>query len=100
MEISMNQECKKILQSLEYAYSGAKMMDDDEAMLRIANAIAAFELDIHKDCIIANGCHCQNCKRCDGFYFDDIIPNEVGICKINKMAVGPDGYCNYGISRN
>lgn len=95
----MNQECEKIIQSLEYAFSGAKMMNDDEAMLRITNAINAFELDINKDCIITNGCYCQNCKRCNGFYNSMIEPNEIGICRINKMAVGPNGYCNYGIPR-
>lgn len=48
----MNSESEKILKRLEYAYSGAKMMDDDECMLRIIRAIEAFKLDIFKDCII------------------------------------------------
>lgn len=88
-----------VLNYLELSYCGAKMMHDDEAMLKISNAIAAFELDVHKDCIIVNGCYCQNCKRCDGFYDSVIKPDEIGICKINQMAVGPNGYCNYGIPR-
>lgn len=100
METNMNQECKKILESLEYSYSGAKMMNDNEAMTRISRAIKAFELAIDEDSIIHSGCYCQNCKRCDGFYFEDIYPNEVGICKINKMAVPPNGYCNYGVPRD
>ena len=40
----MNEECEKILQSLEYAYSGAKMMNDYETQLRISRAINAFQL--------------------------------------------------------
>lgn len=96
----MNQECEKILQNLEYAYSGAKMMDDDEAKIRISRAIKAFELSTEEDSIIHNGCYCCDCKRCDGFYDSIIKPNEIGICKINQMAVGPNGYCNYGIPRD
>lgn len=96
----MNQECKKIFQSLEYAYSGAKMAGDIEAQLRISRAMTAFKLNVNKDCIIENGCYCRNCKRCDGFNFESIEPEEKGICKINMMAVSPIGFCNYGIPRD
>ncbi len=90
---------KDILEYLEYAFSGAKMMDDYETQLRISRAINAFQLDICEDCIIVNGCYCQNCKRCDGFYFENTADKEMGICKINMMAVKPDGFCNYGVPR-
>lgn len=40
---------------------------------------------------------CKDCKRCDGFSIpNDIQPNEIGICKINMMAVKQDGFCSYG----
>lgn len=96
----MNKECTKILETLEHVYSGAKMMDDSEAQIRIARAIKAFELAIDVDCIIHNGCYCCDCKRCNGFYNSTIKPDEIGICKINQMAVGPYGYCNYGVPRD
>ena len=41
-----------VLQYLEYTYSGAKMMNDLEVMLRTARAIKAYELDVSKDCEI------------------------------------------------
>ena len=40
---------------------------------------------------------CKDCKRCDGFPEpDDIQPNEIGICRINMLAVKPEGFCSYG----
>ena len=48
----MIEEQKIILDYLENAYSGAKMADDVDSMIRIARAIAAFELPTDKDCII------------------------------------------------
>lgn len=47
-------EYRNILNNLEYAYIGAKSNDDVEMMVRITRAVAAFELDTSKDCIIAN----------------------------------------------
>lgn len=42
---------------------------------------------------------CRDCKRCDGFHGDRVEPGEIGICKINQMAVGPDSFCSWGIRR-
>ena len=74
------------------------MMGDDETMLRIANAIAAFELDIDKDCIIANGCYCYNCQYCDRILMAN-SNDEIGICEIGKKVVKPTGFCSYGMPR-
>lgn len=44
---------------------------------------------------------CKDCKRCDGFPEpDDIQPNEIGICRINMLAVKPEGFCSYGERKN
>lgn len=43
------QQQQIILDYLEKAYSGAKMMDDEETRLRLARAITAFKADIYKD---------------------------------------------------
>lgn len=43
MDKVKNQET--IIEYLENSYSGAKMMDDDETMLKIARAIVAFKAD-------------------------------------------------------
>lgn len=45
----MNDEQKVILDYLETSYSGAKMMGDEETMLRIARAITAFKMDTDVD---------------------------------------------------
>jgi hypothetical protein len=52
--MKMNDDCKKLNDYLESAYTGARMFDDFEAMERIARAIEAFNLDVHKDCVIKN----------------------------------------------
>lgn len=39
---------------------------------------------------------CKNCRRCDGFPGEEIEPNEIGICRINRVAVKPDDFCSYG----
>lgn len=41
----MNQK-EVILNYLEYAYSGAKAMDDVETMIRLTRAIVAFDCDV------------------------------------------------------
>ena len=41
-----------VLEYLEDSYTGAKMVDDYESMLRIARAIEAYNLDTEKDCRI------------------------------------------------
>lgn len=42
---------------------------------------------------------CKDCRRCDGFPRKEIEPNEIGICRINRMAVKPDDFCSYGERR-
>ena len=42
---------------------------------------------------------CKDCKRVNGFPEKVIEPNEVGICRINMMAVKPNGFCSYGERR-
>lgn len=41
----MNDQEKNILEYLENSYTGARMMDDISAMVRIARAIAVFKAD-------------------------------------------------------
>lgn len=41
-----------VLEYLETAYTGARAINDEESMVRIARAIEAYNLDIEKDCII------------------------------------------------
>lgn len=41
----MSNQIKEVENCLELAYSGAKMMDDDDAMCRIARALAALKAD-------------------------------------------------------
>ena len=43
-----------ILSDLENALTGARMLGDDEMVLRISRAITAFEADIDKDIFIEN----------------------------------------------
>lgn len=48
-----NQKQKEeILKYLQTSYTGAKMMRDEEVMLRTSRAIAAFKADIHEDIFI------------------------------------------------
>ena len=42
---------------------------------------------------------CKDCRRCDGFPEKETEPNEVGICRINMMAVKPNDFCSYGERR-
>lgn len=49
---ALEAQSSNVLQYLEYTYSGAKMMDDLEIMLRTARAIEAYKLDIFKNCRI------------------------------------------------
>ena len=41
----MNKATEELLTYLKHCYSGAKMMGDDECVVRVARAIAAFEAD-------------------------------------------------------
>ena len=40
---------EEILNYLECSYSGAKMLGDEETMLRLSRAIVAFKADVHTD---------------------------------------------------
>lgn len=40
---------EEILEYLEYSYSGAKMLGDEETQLRLARAIIAFKADVYED---------------------------------------------------
>lgn len=44
----LKKELQEILDYLEYAYSGAKLLDDIEAMVRISRAIEGFKLNPQK----------------------------------------------------
>lgn len=48
-EKQMKQE---VIDFLESTYTGAKMMGDDEVMLRASRALLAFKADVHKDIFI------------------------------------------------
>lgn len=45
----MNEQINIIKEYLENSYSGAKMMDDVEGMLRISRALAALQADVCED---------------------------------------------------
>ena len=45
----MNKQMNIIKDYLEKSYSGAKMMDDAECMLRISRALAALQADVYED---------------------------------------------------
>lgn len=45
----MSKQENEILRYLEESYCGAKMMEDEEYMLRISRAIVAFKSDVTKD---------------------------------------------------
>lgn len=40
---------QEVIDFLESTYTGAKMMGDDEVMLRASRALLAFKADVHKD---------------------------------------------------
>lgn len=42
----MTDQMKTIIEYLENSYSGAKMFHDEECMLRISRALAAFKADV------------------------------------------------------
>lgn len=48
----MTEEQKTILEFLENSYTGARMVDDLDTMVRIARAIEAFNLPTDVECII------------------------------------------------
>lgn len=43
---------QEVIEFLESTYTGAKMMGDDEVMLRASRALLAFKADVHKDIFI------------------------------------------------
>ena len=47
--MSKEEQQKEILNYLEYSYSGAKMLGDEETMLRLSRAIVAFKADVYTD---------------------------------------------------
>ena len=47
--MSKDKQQEEILNYLEYSYSGAKMLGDEETMLRISRAIVAFKADVYTD---------------------------------------------------
>ena len=51
---NMQEEKQKqeVLDFLENTYTGAKMMGDEEVMLRASRALLAFKADVHKDIFI------------------------------------------------
>lgn len=40
---------QEVIDFLENTYAGAKMMGDEEVMLRASRALLAFKADVHKD---------------------------------------------------
>lgn len=74
---------------------GAEYLDED-TLLTVVNL-----LDCEPAADVVEVVRCKDCKRCDGFPEpDDIQPNEIGLCKINMLAVKPDGFCSYGERRD
>ena len=43
---------QEVIDFLESTYTGAKMMGDDEVMLRASRALLAFKAGVHKDIFI------------------------------------------------
>lgn len=43
---------QEVIDFLENTYTGAKMMRDEEVMLRASRALLAFKADVHKDIFI------------------------------------------------
>ena len=50
---SEEQSMDSVLEYLETAYTGARAINDEESMVRIARAIEAYNLDAEKDCVIS-----------------------------------------------
>lgn len=48
----MKSRNKEVIDFLENTYAGAKMMGDEEVMLRASRALLAFKADVHKDIFI------------------------------------------------
>lgn len=42
----------EVIDFLENTYTGAKMVGDEEVMLRVSRALLAFKADVHKDIFI------------------------------------------------
>ena len=52
-ELMDNEKQKQeVIDFLENTYTGAKMMGDEEVMLRASRALLAFKADVHKDIFI------------------------------------------------
>ena len=64
--------------------------DTAGVLLAIQNAPAVDAVEVVR---------CKDCKRCDGFPKMEIEEDEVGICKVTRMVVFPDFFCNYGERR-
>ena len=47
--MSNKKQQEEILNYLESSYSGAKMLGDEETMLRLSRAIVAFKTDVYTD---------------------------------------------------
>ena len=47
--MSNEKQQEEILNYLESSYSGAKMLGDEETMLRISRAVVAFKADVYTD---------------------------------------------------
>lgn len=47
--MSNEKQQEEILNYMESSYSGAKMLGDEETMLRISRAIVAFKADVYTD---------------------------------------------------
>lgn len=47
--MSNDKQQEEILNYLECSYSGAKMLGDEETMLRLSRAIVAFKADVYTD---------------------------------------------------
>lgn len=52
--MNREQQKKEINKFLEKSYTGARMMNDDECMLRLARAITAFNADIDIDIFVSS----------------------------------------------
>ena len=46
---------QEVIDFLENTYTGAKMMGDEEVMLRASRALLAFKADVHKDICSCSG---------------------------------------------
>lgn len=50
---------QEVIDFLENTYTGAKMMGDEEVMLRASRALLAFKADVNKDIFIEFICHLE-----------------------------------------